>query len=128
MLHKVAWAPLDDSTLRLTGFADVGSPAADVVARRFEALEDFARHLHPQLIGRQGTRWVGQRPMTPDGLPFLGTSAVTNVHANCGHGAMGWTLSAASARTITRLVRGQPADIDLVPYALDRFGRFGRRK
>lgn len=128
LLHKVAWAPLDDSTLRLTGFADVGSPADHVVARRFEALEDFAQRLHPQLVGLQGTRWVGQRPMTPDSLPFLGTSAVTNVYANCGHGAMGWTLSAASARTITQLVRGQPADLDLVPFALDRFGRFGRRK
>lgn len=52
------------------------------------------------------TRWCGLRPMSPDGMPVVGLAGfykggdenpATPVFINTGHGALGWTLSSASA-------------------------------
>ncbi|WP_409300960.1 FAD-dependent oxidoreductase [Pseudomonas sp. KCJK8993] len=124
--HKVAWAAFGQ-TLRFTGFADVGQPGPGKIQQRFAALQRFAEQVCPQLQGVTATQWLGQRPMTPDNLPFLGTCQVRNLLLNCGHGAMGWTMACGSARIVSDLVAGRQPAIDLAPYRWDRYGLFGRR-
>ncbi|MFK3789040.1 FAD-dependent oxidoreductase [Pseudomonas piscis] len=123
ILHKVAWAAFGQ-TLRFTGFADVGQPGPGKIEQRFAALQRFAEQVCPQLQGVTAMQWLGQRPMTRDNLPIC---QVRNLLLNCGHGAMGWTMTCGSARIVSDLVaRRQPA-IDLAPYRWDRYGLFGRR-
>ena len=125
--HKVAWAAFGEETVRFTGYADIGIPGKDRAQRRLDALERFAHSVFPELAALQPARWVGQRPMTPDNLPFLGAGPRRNLWLNCGHGAMGWTMSCGSARTVTDLVLGRPALMDLAPYRWDRYRALGRR-
>ncbi|ODP33214.1 FAD-dependent oxidoreductase [Pandoraea sp. ISTKB] len=125
--HKVAWAAFGDATVRFTGFADIGVPGRAKVEARLRALKQFAGNVYPIVRSIEPIPWVGQRPMTPDNLPFLGKSAHKNLWLNCGHGAMGWTMACGSARIVTDLILGREATIDVTPYRWDRYGMFGRR-
>ena len=50
--------------------------------------------------------WAGLRPMTPEGTPIFGRGGrFTNMVFNVGHGHMGWTMSAGSARITADIVR-----------------------
>ena len=69
--------------------------------------------------------WAGLRPMTPDGPPLLGPPppdrGCRNLVLNTGHGHLGWTLAAGSARVVADGIAGRPAAIGLQGLTLDRF-------
>lgn len=118
---KIAWAAFGSETVRFTGFADVGIPRRSHARNRFLRLEQFAGAIYPGARGATPLHWVGQRPMTPDNLPFLGPSGHANLWLNCGHGAMGWTMASGSARVLADLIANRNARIDLTPFRWDRF-------
>lgn len=117
---KIAWAVYGDRTMRFTGFADVGIPGKRLAEQRFLALEAFARKVCPALAGGTPRRWIGQRPMTPDGVPIVGRSAHPNLWFNLGHGAMGWTMAHGSAELVADALVGIRTALDLRPYAWRR--------
>ena len=59
--------------------------------------------------------------MSCDGVPILGKTPVQGLYLNTGHGHLGWTLAAASGRTLADAVMGRPPEVDLTPYSMDRF-------
>jgi len=76
-------------------------------------------------LGAAGLREirVGLRPMSPDGLPILGAvPGVAGAYVATGHGPSGLTLGPYSARVVADLILGHPADLDLAPLGLGRFG------
>jgi D-amino-acid dehydrogenase len=55
--------------------------------------------------------WAGLRPMTPEGTPIFGRGPrYDNVVLNVGHGHMGWTMAAGSARIVADMVQGATPD------------------
>lgn len=117
---KIAWAPFGSNRLRFTGFADLGYPSPALSAYRFNLLENFAHSLLPQLAQAEGKRWIGQRPMTPDGLPYIGASAHEGLYLNCGHGAMGWTMATGSAHLLSQIISQQHPSLDIAPFRYNR--------
>ena len=66
-------------------------------------------------------KWWGWRPMTPDGLPFIGWApASSNLFINAGHNMEGLTLGAISGRLAAQVISGQTAEIDLAPFKVGR--------
>ncbi|MCB1468478.1 MAG: D-amino acid dehydrogenase [Rhizobiaceae bacterium] len=65
--------------------------------------------------------WCGFRPMTPDGTPVVGPTPLRNLFLNTGHGTLGWTMACGSARILTDLVSGRPADIDPRALSVSRY-------
>lgn len=65
---------------------------------------------------------AGMRPMTPDGLPVIGLLPSTeNTYVTSGHGMLGVTLAAGSARALADLVvQGMPPP-QLAPFDPARF-------
>ena len=57
--------------------------------------------------------WAGLRPMTPEGTPIFGRGRHDNLLFNVGHGHMGWTMAAGSARITADLLLGRPPEIPL---------------
>jgi D-amino-acid dehydrogenase len=57
--------------------------------------------------------WTGLRPATPDGAPILGPTPCPNLWLNTGHGGLGFTFAAGSARLLTELMLGQAPAIPL---------------
>lgn len=119
--HKIAWASFGNR-VRFTGYADIGIPRGEARPQaRFEALERFARSVYGPAVRTTPRRWMGQRPMTPDGLPVVGASGHGKLFFNCGHGAMGWTMACGSARLLCDAILAEPSAIDRRPYRWDRF-------
>lgn len=71
-----------------------------------------------------GTEWAGARPTLPDYLPAVGRSRlVRNVYYAFGHQHLGLTLGPMTGEAIAALVSGDPLDVDITPFDLERFGR-----
>lgn len=57
--------------------------------------------------------WAGLRPMTPEGTPIFGRGGYyRNMTFNVGHGHMGWTMAAGSARITADIVKRAKPSFD----------------
>lgn len=87
------------------------------------ALLAKAKRLMPGLSTEGGSEWMGFRPSLPDTLPAIGPSATDDrVIYAFGHGHLGLTQAAATARLVADLMSARPPAIDLAPYRPQRFG------
>ena len=121
--RKIVVTPLGDR-LRIAGTAEFAGFDPSPNPRRAAAILRHARRLLPAL-GESGDAecWAGLRPMTSDGPPILGPTPYPNLHLNTGHGPLGWTLAAGSARVVADLVAGQRPEIDLSGFDYGRYRR-----
>src|SRR5690606_19216877 len=99
------------------------TPSADalrVLARNGVALFPFLADV------RAIRHYHGFRPYSPDHLPVLGPDprAPGLWHA-CGHEGAGVGLSAGTGKVMAQALADQPTDLDLAPFAPDRFGDDG---
>jgi D-amino-acid dehydrogenase len=65
--------------------------------------------------------WCGLRPMTPDGTPVVGGTDVPNLWLATGHGTLGWTMAAGTARVISDLISGRAPAVDLAGLTIARY-------
>ena len=93
--------------------------------RRLSALQyaNTLRDLFPEAgDASKASFWCGLRPMTPDGTPVLGKAPkYDNLYLNTGHGTLGWTMAAGSARVIADMISGKAADIDTADLGYSRY-------
>ena len=81
-----------------------------------------AKEALPHLQDKDSKQWMGHRPSFPDTVPVIGPSpTVQGVFYATGHGHLGLTLSATTARLIGDLVTGAKPVLDLAPYRANRF-------
>ncbi len=87
-----------------------------------EKLRKLAVRLVPALAKVDVEKtWVGLRPGTLDGWPYLGTVPGTeNVFIAAGHFRSGVQLSLGTARVMTELLMGETPSLSLVEFRLDR--------
>ena len=96
------------ATAEFAGF-DTSHQPAD-----FAFMKRVTRELYPD--GGDYDRaemWAGLRPMTPTNLPLFGKRKYDNLHLNCGHGHIGWTMSHGSARIVADLIAGRTPEIPM---------------
>ncbi|MEM6988788.1 MAG: FAD-binding oxidoreductase, partial [Pseudomonadota bacterium] len=95
---------------------------ADPNWRRADVLVEQAQRILPGLRIDNPNRRVGRRPFTPDTRPIIGRSKhVPNLTFATGHGQLGLTLAATTARLVSSIVSNRPANTDLSVYSPDRF-------
>lgn len=124
---KVALVPLGDR-LRFGGTLELSGMDSSISARRVAAI---GQTVHAYLPGLEPTgtieTWAGFRPCTPDGLPFLGPAGgYRNLLVAAGHGHIGMGLAPASGALIAQLISGEPPDLDLTPFRVDRYRSWRR--
>jgi D-amino-acid dehydrogenase len=82
-----------------------------------------AKRFMPGLRTEGGSEWMGFRPSLPDTLPAIGLAAADErVIYAFGHGHLGLTQAAATARLVADIMSGRPPPLDLVPFRPQRFG------
>lgn len=54
--------------------------------------------------------WSGLRPMTPDGLPVVGSTGIDGLYVHGGHASLGMQAAPATARWLAAAMTGEPAD------------------
>ena len=119
--HKVAVTRLGDR-IRVGGTAEL----AGYTLRLHEARRDTLSHVVGDLFPGGGDVaraefWCGLRPMTPDGTPVVGPTPIKNLFLATGHGTLGWTMAAGTARVIADVVSGRAAGIDLDGLTIARY-------
>ena len=97
---RLACTP-DGEDLRVTGIMELGvSGDATVDRRRLATIHRAARRFIA--LDEDGVRepWVGPRPLSADGLPLIGRSALPGVYVATGHGMFGLTQGAATGQLL----------------------------
>ncbi len=87
-----------DDCVRISGGWNIDSPN--------QILERW-RIVAPGLLKRLGSpssSWVGYRPVSPVGRPYISSTSKTGIWVNSGHGHMGWTLCAGSGDLMARMI------------------------
>lgn len=113
-----------DGRIRIAGTMEFDGTTDRFNGRRIGAIVKAAQPLLHADLARRSEEWVGPRPITPDGLPYLGpVSGHGRVIVAAGHNMLGLTLAPITGRTIARLVATGDAGVDLAPFAPDRYGR-----
>jgi D-amino-acid dehydrogenase len=99
--------------LRCAGTAELTGYDTSIHATRCEAIVRRLRQLFPRLAPTEiPTFWAGLRPATPNNVPVIGRARFANLYLNTGHGTLGWTLAAGSARALADLVSGRRPEVD----------------
>ena len=119
--HGFVVTPLETG-LRIGGAVELAGLDAPPNYARSKAMLEKAKFFLPGLRAEGGREWMGYRPSLPDSLPVIGhASRSGNVFYAFGHGHLGLTQAAATARLIADLVSGKPSAIDLSPFSPKRF-------
>lgn len=109
----VAWSRFGDS-LRMTGTADFAGHDRTLIEDDARSIFRSGGDLFPDSVDWEQRRMqVGLRPVTPNEFPLIGRSRHDNLHLNTGHGNLGWTMAAGSARIATDLLLDRQPSLDL---------------
>ncbi len=101
---KIVTSRLGADRFRVAGTAEFNGFNRDIRDRRVSPLLRWTRQLFPGVSTARVVPWVGLRPMMPNMLPRVGTGLSPRVFYNTGHGHLGWTLSAATAKLVAEAV------------------------
>jgi D-amino-acid dehydrogenase len=119
--HGFVVSPLNDG-LRVGGAVELAAVDAPPNFARAAAMRKKARRYFPDLPEEGGREWMGARPATPDSLAVIGPHPKNaRIVFAFGHGHLGLTLSAATARHVSALLSGRPRERNLEPFGIERF-------
>jgi D-amino-acid dehydrogenase len=62
------------------------------------------------------------RPVSPDGLPYIGKSSkCKNVTFATGHAMMGWSLGPVTGKLVSEIISDKKTSLEISPFSVDRF-------
>ena len=103
--EKIVTARLGNNRLRIAGTAEFSGYNTDIKWDRIRPLIKWAEYNFPNINTEDIKPWAGLRPMTPNMMPIVKKSKYfNNMFYNTGHGHLGWTLSAATAKAISDMI------------------------
>jgi D-amino-acid dehydrogenase len=120
--RKVFITPMEGG-LRVAGTVEFGGLDGAPNEARARLLYDDLAAAFPQ-ARRDGAEgfWMGHRPCLPDSVPVIGPAQrLRGLWFAFGHGHLGLTGSAPTARMLAPAILGHPTNQDLTPFAAERF-------
>jgi D-amino-acid dehydrogenase len=121
---KVAITPMD-GTLRFGGTMEVNGLNLSINPARVRGIVRSVHAYFPKFSETdfKGIQpWAGLRPVSPDGIPYLGeVPGLTNLTAATGHAMMGISLGPITGRLIADLLAGESPFRSIQAMKLDRF-------
>ncbi len=111
--------------LRLAGTLEIGPLGKPWIRSRLDQLRRGASAYLEGGLDRAATveEWAGYRPCLPDGMPAVGgVASIPGLFVGTGHAMLGMTLGPIAGQTLSRLIVGEAAEIDLSLMRPDRFG------
>lgn len=113
---RVACTPAPGG-MRVAGTMEFRPPDAPLDRRRIVAIVRTARDWIPGAgWGAVAGEWVGPRPVTADGLPVIGRTAIDGLFVAGGHGMWGMTLGPATGRLLAELIATGRRPEALAPF------------
>lgn len=121
-LH-MAVVPLAQGRTRVAGTAEFTGFDLSVRPDRIRNLSRLLAQIYPDLAAADlpVEPWAGLRPMSADGVPIIGSTALDNLYVNTGHGPYGWTMAAGAARLAADAILSRQSELTPTPYRIQRF-------
>lgn len=121
---RLAVTPMDGA-LRVGGTMELAGIDESITQRRVEGIKRAFPEYFPAFeVGdfADVKPWSGLRPVSPDGMPYLGrTRRWKNLTIATGHAMMGLSLAPATGRIVSELLAGEAPKVSLDLLCPDRF-------
>jgi D-amino-acid dehydrogenase len=120
---RVAMTPMG-ADLRMGGTMEISGIGSPMLMKRVQAIFKAAKNYYPDLpvsFPAQDKIWHGLRPLSPDGLPYIGRhSKFDNIVMAGGHAMLGLSLAAATGKLVEEIVGGLKTSIDISAFNVER--------
>ena len=123
MEAKAAVTPMQGFT-RFAGTMEFSGINDIIRKERVEAIANAAKSYYPEIeisTEDKSNAKSGLRPVSPDGLPYIGRSkSYSNLVFATGHAMMGWSLGPATGKLVSEIIDGKNTSMDIKPFTPDR--------
>ena len=120
---KAAVTPMNGFT-RFAGTMEIAGINHNISKVRVEAIAKAATQYYPDVIltvEEKDNAACGLRPVSPDGLPYIGRlKKCNNLTIAAGHAMMGWSMSTATGKLVSEIISDKKTSLDLAPFNPDR--------
>lgn len=120
---KVAVTPMHGFT-RFAGTMEIAGINNVVNSVRVEAIAKATSHYYPEIKLTQTEKddaASGLRPVSPDGLPYIGKSQkCQNLTIATGHAMMGWSMATATGKLVAEIISEKPQSLEIQNCHPDR--------
>lgn len=120
---KAAVTPMNGFT-RFAGTMEIAGINHNINKVRVDAIAEAATQYYPEIKLTQVEKEkaaCGLRPVSPDGLPYIGRSQkCSNLTVATGHAMMGWSMSTATGKLVSEIISEQKLSLDINPFNPDR--------
>ena len=111
--------------LRIGGTMELSGINNKVLINRMQGIYDSAINFYPGLkidFPPADKIWNGLRPVTPDGLPYIGkVSNLTNVTIAGGHAMLGISEGTGTGKLVAEILSNKNTSIDILAFNPARF-------
>ncbi|HEY0863112.1 MAG TPA: FAD-dependent oxidoreductase [Lacunisphaera sp.] len=122
--RRVAVTPMGEQ-LRFGGTMEISGHSDTVRPERVDQIIAGAQAFFPEMTAADfaGIKpWFGYRPVSPDGLPYIGRlGRYANLSTASGHAMLGLTMAPISGLLIAELLTGKKPSVDLSLLNPNRF-------
>ncbi|MDP5229446.1 MAG: FAD-binding oxidoreductase [Cellulophaga sp.] len=123
MESSMAVTPMQGFT-RFAGTMEFSGINNIVRKERVNAIANGAKRFYSEFEITQEEREAaktGLRPVSPDGLPYIGKSgSFDNLTFATGHAMMGWSLGPATGKLVAEIIDGKKTSMDISAFHPDR--------
>ncbi|WP_422107258.1 NAD(P)/FAD-dependent oxidoreductase [Winogradskyella sp.] len=120
---KAAVTPMHGFT-RFAGTMEIAGINHHINKIRVEAIAKAAKRYYPSIQltkNEKDNAACGLRPVSPDGLPYIGKSyKCKNLTIAAGHAMMGWSMGTATGLVVSEIISNKKSSLDLAPFSPDR--------
>ncbi len=124
---KVGVTPMQGFT-RFAGTMEIAGINYNIRENRVNAIAHAATQYYSGLeidLNDRKQAKCGLRPLSPDGLPFIGRhSSCSNLVLATGHSMMGWSLGPATGKLVTEIISNKKLSMPINNFSPER--KYGR--
>lgn len=111
-----------EGRLRVAGMVEFGGLENLGSQAPYDLLRENALRAIPGLRWKEETQWMGHRPAPTDSVPIIDqVPGASGAFLGFGHQHVGLTGGPRTGQLLSQLISDQKPNIDMAPYACDRF-------
>jgi len=96
----------------------------DLNSVRIDAIANAVSSYYPEVEINEEEKLdasSGLRPLSPDGIPYIGRSSkCKNLTIATGHAMMGWSMATGTGKLVSEIISESRLSMDVAPFSPDR--------
>jgi D-amino-acid dehydrogenase len=110
---------------RFAGTMEINGLNRSINSNRVEGIKNSIKEFFPQFEAHHFSNikpWVGLRPCSPDGLPYVGKpKKFENLILATGHAMLGVTMGPVTGQLVSNIISGDKMSTDISLLDVDRY-------